>query len=76
MSFKKMSSGICRLLLGKTDLQHHELHEDELGYAGCLGDRLTYCFISSMKMSWGYAICKLTWRMIDLQYNELHEDEL
>jgi hypothetical protein len=28
------------------------LHEDELGYAGCLGERLTFSIMSFMKMSW------------------------
>ncbi len=45
-------AGICRLMWGKTDLQHHKLHEDELGYAGCYRERLTFSIMSFMKMSW------------------------
>ncbi len=36
-----------------TLLQHHELHEDELGYAGSYEEeRLTFSIMSFMKMSW------------------------
>jgi hypothetical protein len=39
--------------MGKTDLQYHEDHEDELGYTGCCEEeRLTFSIMSFMKMSW------------------------